>query len=392
MKKTFDTYLTLAEKLLEKAKHEDYKGYDPYDTLTTTLPLHLFGKWGKVLAIQFQKRFPWNIRPLLGIKKAQNPKAMGLFLQACCTLYKITGNETYKEQAGELFNWLIAHRSTGIKGYGWGYNFEWASPVKVLPAYSPTIVVTGFVAQGIFAYYQISKSRQAVEALEQAIVFIENELPCYQDNSGICISYSTVKKDICYNASMLAAEIYARVYAITRNEQYRNKALEITRFTIQRQHADGSWFYSYDLQSATERKQIDFHQGYILDSILTVMQLCHTDSYREAYQKGLEFYTRHQFSPTGQAYYRLPKKYPVEIHNQTQGIITFNRAATLYPEYYDFVRKILDFTIQQMFNPKTLTFYYKKYPLYTIKTPFIRWSHAWMTVALTEFLTYKKDF
>ena len=55
-----------------------FKGYDPYDTLNSPLPFHCLGKWGPVLAIQFQKRNPFNIRKLLGIKKEYNPKAIGL--------------------------------------------------------------------------------------------------------------------------------------------------------------------------------------------------------------------------------------------------------------------------------------------------------------------------
>ena len=52
---------------------ENFKGYDPYDTLNSPIPFHWLGKWGPVLAIQFQKRNPFNIRKLLGIKKAHNP-------------------------------------------------------------------------------------------------------------------------------------------------------------------------------------------------------------------------------------------------------------------------------------------------------------------------------
>ena len=37
---------------------EAFKGYDPYDTLNSSWPFGIIGKWGPVLAIQFQKRRP----------------------------------------------------------------------------------------------------------------------------------------------------------------------------------------------------------------------------------------------------------------------------------------------------------------------------------------------
>ena len=371
------------------AEKENYKGYDPYDTLNTTLPIGIFGKWGKVLAIQFQKRFPWNIRPLLGIKKERNPKAIGLFLQTYCNLYNLEKKEEYLHKANELFEWLISNYTKGYSGYCWGYNFEWASPVKTLPKFSPTIVVTGFIAQGIFKYYQISKNPKALEVLESIVLFIEKDLPQTQDQSGICISYSTIAKDVCYNASMLAAEHCARLFSITKKDNYREKALAITRFTVTRQKNDGSWLYSMNLDDFSERKQIDFHQGYVLDSIKEVIKFCEAKEFLPAYEKGLAFYQEHQFLPNGQALYRLPKKYPIEIHNQSQGIITFSRALELGFDYTEIARTILHFTLNNLYNSRRHTFYYKKYPFYTIKTPFMRWNQAWMVLAMSEFNSIK---
>ncbi len=138
-------------------RKEHYKGYDPYDTLNSWKPFHWFGKWGPVLAIQFQKRNPVNVRPLIGIKKEINPKAFGLFLQAYAMLYQKTNNKAYLDQAAYFFNWLKDNYSKGYCGKGWGYNFPWASREKYLDKYVPSAVVTGFVARGLYEYYQITK-------------------------------------------------------------------------------------------------------------------------------------------------------------------------------------------------------------------------------------------
>ncbi len=69
-------------RLQDYVESEGFKGYDPYDTLNSRFNFLQHGKWIPVLAIQLQKRNPVNFRRILGIPKAFNPKAIGLFLQA----------------------------------------------------------------------------------------------------------------------------------------------------------------------------------------------------------------------------------------------------------------------------------------------------------------------
>ncbi|MDP2059172.1 MAG: delta-aminolevulinic acid dehydratase, partial [Flavobacteriaceae bacterium] len=96
---------------------ENFKGYDPYDTLNSPIPFHWLGKWGPVLAIQFQKRNPFNIRKLLGIKKAHNPKAMGLFLHAYSLQYQQDKDEKTLQKMEFFFNWLLENRTKGYTEY-----------------------------------------------------------------------------------------------------------------------------------------------------------------------------------------------------------------------------------------------------------------------------------
>ena len=113
------------------------------------------------------------------------------------------------------------------------------------------------------------------------------------------------------------------------------------------------------------------------------------EKYQIYLQKGLDYYQKNQFLANGQSIYRFPSKWPVEIHNQAQGIITFARWSDLNEEYISQSTKIASYTIDQMRSKKGF-FYYKKYPLFTIKIPFMRWSQAWMLLALTELLHHQK--
>ena len=363
---------------------ENFKGYDPYDTLNSPIPFHWLGKWGPVLAIQFQKRNPFNIRKLLGIKKAHNPKAMGLFLQAYSLQYQQHKSEETLQKMEFFFNWLLENRTNGYDEFCWGYNFDWASPVKFLKKYSPTIVVSGFVAKGIFEYYQATKDPKAVEVLKSIGDFTQNQLAWTKNDTGFCVSYSTQTVDCCYNANMLGAELFARLFYLTNESNYKELAQKMTDFTIAHQQTDGHWNYSIDIKTGKERTQIDFHQGYVLDSIHYVNKYCgENEAYLKALKSGTAYYFAKQFNKNGQSIFRVPTEYPVEIHNQSQGIITFTRLAYLSDNYANFATTIAAWTIQNMQNKKGY-FYYKKYPFYTIKTPFMRWSQAWMLLALTE--------
>ena len=371
------------ERLRAYVEKQDYAGWDLYDTLLSPFPFHWLGKWGPVLATQFQKRNPVNIRPLLGIPIQRNPKGIGLFLSAYLHLFQQTGNQEFLASARHLFNWLKENRSQGYSGTCWGYNFPWAGPEKKIAAYTPSSVVTGFVIRGIHEFYRQTGSEEAWELMLDAVGFILHDLPLTEDSAGICFSYTPVMKDQCYNASLLAAEVLARAYSVEGNDTLKEKALAAAGFVTRRQHADGRWNYSYDENTGAERKQVDFHQGYVIESLHTINQLCRADSKdtEEAIRKGLEFYSREQFFPDGRSKWRLPKESPVEIHNQSQGIITFARFKNYGNNYLEQARTIANWTITNM-QAKDGHFYHQVHKHYKIKIPYIRWSQAWMMLAL----------
>ena len=374
------------DKLSSYVESENFKGYDPYDTLNSPIKFRFFGRLIPILALQFQKRNPVNIRPLLGIKKEHNPKALGLFLYGYSKLQKNFPDKDYTKQLNLLFTNLKNTDSKGYSGYCWGYNFDWASSDKYIKAYSPNIVVTAFVAKGIFEYYQLTKNEEALAILKSISLFILKDLPKTETQDGICISYTTLGIDNCYNASLLAAVVLSQVYSVTKNEELKTMATKAVDYVVAKQHADGHWNYSID-EHGKERVQIDFHQGYVIDCIDDVMTYCSikNESYTEAIKKGTAYYFKEQFFESGQSKWRLPKIYPVEIHNQTQGIITFCKMRNLDSKYLQFSETIAKWTIDEMQDKKGF-FYYRKLKTYTNKIAFMRWGQAWMFVALTELL------
>lgn len=377
-------------KLKKYVVAEEYKGYDPYDTLCSPFPFRRFTSWGPVLATQFQKRNPFNIRPLLGIKKEHNPKAMGLFLESYVRLHQAKQGD-YTNEIEYFFKYLKENKSSGYKGSSWGYNFPWATTEKYLPAFAPTVVATAFVVRGLFAYYQMTGNEEARELILNAAVFVKSELDHTLTDDGVVISYTPLFADCCYNASLLGAEILAMACSISPYEEDRKTIVSAVDFVVKQQHSDGHWNYSKDLVTGKERVQIDFHQGYVLDSILLISRLLAIEktSWNTAMKNGVEYYKTKQFFPDGRSLWRIPREYPVEIHNQGQGVITFLNFANPENEYGEFAKKIAEWTINNMQDKKGY-FYYRKLKNYTIKLSYMRWSNAWMFVALERMITKKK--
>ena len=85
------------------------------------------------------------------------------------------------------------------------------------------------------------------------------------------------------------------------------------------------------------------------------------------------------------------EKWPVNIHNQSQGIITFTKAheAGYGEKYLEFAEAILNWTLENM-QGKDGHFYYLKYPFFTNKIPYMRWSDGNMLYALSHLKGIKK--
>ena len=375
--------------LIAFIEEEEYKGFDPYDILNSPLPFHLLGKTGQSVAIQLGKRIPYNYRPFVGIKKEFNPKGIGLMLHAFSLLDKNNSTADYKKKINILFKLLKDLRTQGSINYCWGYNFRWVNPIKSLPKYYPSVVVTSFIIKGVYEYYLTTKDEDVVDIIKSASNYVLNDLPVTENEYGICFSYTDVIKDTCFNASLLGAEILAIMYSITGDVLYLDKVKKAVDFVIAYQKEDGRWNYSIDLETNKEDEQIDFHQGFVIESIRNIIALTKLKDpkYESALFKGVEFYINEQLWMGKIMKYRWPKIFPIDIHNQAQAIITFSNLADYDETYLKYAENIILWTIENMQDPKKGCFHYRKGKFCMNKVPFMRWGQAWMLLAIASYLS-----
>tara|TARA_Y100000994_G_scaffold72017_2_gene58994 strand:+ start:1034 stop:2239 length:1206 start_codon:yes stop_codon:yes gene_type:complete len=367
----------------------NYKGYSLYDSHTSPIPFHLLGHKVSFLINQVVKRSPINSRKLIGVKKTYNPKGMGLFLYSYVLQQKLNNPFNIKDidKKNKFFlDWLRNNSSQnqGYSGFCWGYHYPWPkSDGLLVPTGTPNSVVTAFNIRAIFDYYILSQDDSCLDLIEGAVKFILNDIPRTENQHGICFAYTPVKKDMTINASLLAAEILAYSDYVGNKREYIDMIKQVLKFTMSHQNSDGSWYYSFDPKTGRPKKQIDFHQGYVLETIKRICDFSDIDikKYDTQIKSGLEFYRKNQFSDEGVSFWRLPKKWPVDIHNQSQGIITFSIFKDYDSSYLDFSKKIADWTINNMQDKKG-NFYYQKWPFFTNKISYMRWNQGWMLLAL----------
>ena len=391
-------------KLIEYCEKEEYKGYDPYDTLNSPILYRLPGNYSKFVILQLQKRNPINIRGMLGIGKEYVHKGMALFLKSYSTLYQLVDTGKLDDFAIEIstsqllakanyfYNWLLSNSTEGYDGLCWAVTFPIARKNSIRPKIDPSSVLACFVAEAMFEYYKINPSKEIIDKLEQIARFIEINIPFIETDKGICYSYTTRKQDIVFNANMHVAQFFSQFYALTNNIKYFELAKKCVEFTISYQEEDGKWAYSINA-SGIKKYQSDFHQGFIIDSLSEYIRLTGDNDRNKkiALDKAVSFYKTKIFRTNGSSYWRFPQKWPIDIHNQSQGIITFTNQNSENVDYLKFASKITQWTIENMQDKKGY-FYYQKWPIITNKIPYIRWSQAWMMLALTTILNeIKRD-
>ncbi|WP_320045057.1 hypothetical protein [uncultured Desulfobacter sp.] len=374
-------------RLINYCETMGFRGYDPYDAQNSYYPISKFRHPVQFVVTQINKRSPFNLRPLLGIKTNYHTKAMGLFLSGYCNLFQLTKEEIFLGKAELFIDWIQDNISNFCENISWGFDYDYTSRKKKVKKGLPTVVHHSYILQALYKYWKLTESEKTYNLINQSKNFILNDIPLIQFDRGLCFGYHAGAEGCCYNASLHAAECLAIIDKVTNSSDSYDLIEKAVQYVISRQKPSGEWCYSHGKDPSKEKKQIDFHQGFIIECLQSIDTLTGkkmTDLVQPAIQKGLVFYYEKQFDKKGRGLFRYPIKFPVDIHNQAQGIITFSKFAGYDSIFREKAELILMWTIENMQDQKGY-FYYQKYRFVINKIPFIRWAQAWMFLAMTEY-------
>jgi hypothetical protein len=372
-------------RLKDYIEEERFRGYDPYDALNSPLlrGVSFNNKLLRILFIQALKKFPFNLRPILGIQKDFNPKGIGLFLWGYAKLQVSEPSYENTETLKRLINILKETRSPAYSGYCWGYNFDWQSRAFYLPKYTPTIVNTSFIGHALLDCFLHTKNVQALEMAVSAKDFIINDLHRKTEGSWLCFSYSPMDEIYVHNANLLGASLLIRLYGSTGDEFLRDTALSSLGYSMRHQRSDGSWPYA---ETAYQGWIDSFHTGFNLQSIHYFIECGFGDDCRNVFENGLRFYEERFFLEDGTPKYYHDRLYPIDIHSAAQAVVLFSR---LGGRYLDLATKIADWMIGS-FQDRTGYLYFQKNRFFTNKIPYMRWAQAWAFHAFTEHLLQQR--
>ena len=373
-------------KLLGYCRQNNWAGYDPYDALNSrlfqVLPF-LNSNLPRLALTQALKRSPINIRRLLSIPKTENPKATALFLSALLRLpyTRLSDRHTLIQRMIES---LIALKSPSAPYWCWGYSFPWQTRRELVPSGAPNLVCTTFVANALLDAHDQRCDERSLGMAVNAAEYILDELYWTDGDSISSFSYPLPSFRVqVHNANFLAAALLCRVYMQTGDEKYLVPALKAARCSAALQQSDGSWYYA----EAPSHRWIDnFHTGYNLCALQSISRYAETTEFDSCIQRGFEFYRSHFFHEGGAVRYFHDQTYPVDIHCVAQSIITLLTFQHLGAGNFEMAKKVFQWSLKHMWDDRGF-FYYRVLSLCTIRTSYMRWSQAWMLLALSSLLS-----
>lgn len=393
-----------ALKLLAYCQANDWAGYDPYDALNSKIfkALRILDfRFFRLGFTQVMKRFPFNLRPVLLIPKTQNPKALALFLMAFLKLERL-GLLDNKDLIPLMIQRIIDLRSprtlatcnsqpvtcnpqpeTDNFYWCWGYSFPWQTRTILVPRGEPNLVCTTFVANALLDAYERCGESRYLGMATRAAEYILNELYWTEGESTACFAYPlSSSRERVHNANFLGAALLCRIYKHTNKDKFLKAAMKVGGCSANKQRDDGSWGYG----EASAQQWIDnFHTGYNLCALRAISEYAETSEFEPHMRRGFEFYRKHFFREDGSPKYFHNRSYPIDIHSVAQSIITLLVFKDLDVNNVTLAHNVFRWAMTHMWYEHGY-FYYRVYPFLTLKMPYMRWSQAWMMLALATLL------
>ena len=374
-------------RVLDVARADGYEGYSKHDALNAAWLERLAGgsRIRRLAAIQLVMRSPVDVRPLARVRKARNPKGLSLFARALLARHRMTGSEEDAAAAKDVLDWLVANPAQpDFEGLCWGYPYPWQDVGFFAPRHFPNRVVTSFVGQALLDAYETLGEPRYLDAASQAVRFLLHApKTLFEDADRRCVSYVPDEKVtwIVMDVSALAGSLAARLGALLDDKDLIHEGGRLVRYVVSKQTDEGAWFYA-EPPSASHITHDNYHTGFILDAILGYGLAAGSDEFEAAYRRGIDFYRRRLFEPDGAARFMHDRLYPIDIHGCAQGILTFSLQQRHQGMGGEFARTVMDWTLSNMWDPRSGWFYYQKRRAYRTAIRELRWCQGWMSWAL----------
>lgn len=361
-------------RLSDYVERESYRGYDPYDALLAPAAAKPFFRrpFLRIAFTQILRRLPFNLRPVLGIPKGLNPKGLALFLSGTAARQAagFPGDESGRIQ--RLVCLLEDNQSRGFHGSCWGYHFPWQNRNQLYPAFTPTIVNTGFSGHALLDGYAVTGDRKPLDLAASAARFILEDLPrVVNEQTRLCLGYTPLDGSRIYNSNAIGASFLARIGSLRGREDWIRSARRMMAWVSEHQNPDGSWAYG----ESPSQGWIDLHHtAFILESLSRYETATADRVFRPVMEKGTSYFLRTFFREDGSASLWHNRPFPLDIH--AFAAVTALCALPQNDAVRYKRRSLVRWLVTHMQDPSGF-FYYQRHRHYCNRIPYMRWSQAW---------------
>jgi hypothetical protein len=364
-----DTSTAIA-RMRDWGEAREWRGWDPYDALNSPLaPYVTLGTGvGRRLLTQAVKHAPVNVRPVLGIKPAWNPKAVALVASAYSRLWAAHRDEAARTHAVSWLEWLLGNASAEV-GLGWGYHFDVETRFFGYARGTPNAIATSFAAHALLDGHELlddCDERWGAAAGEVCRFLLETLFE--DDGERVYFRYLPAERELVHNANVLACSVLARTAEQLGRSDLEQTARRALACTLRAQAPSGAWPYS------ESQGWIDnFHTGYVLEGLAVCAAV--DDALRLPLERGLDYWGRELFLDDGTPKYYADRVFPVDSHNYAQAIETWLAVVPWRPHSLALAERCAAALIERM-QTRAGYIAFQRRRLWKNSVPFVRWSTA----------------
>lgn len=368
------------DKVQKWVEDHDYKGYEPFDGLSSWTRIFAFGNlFGERLLQQLVRQSPLNLRPLLGIRPQESTKGRGYMAAGYILRYRTTGDRAYLGKAEMCLDWLDKNKVPKFSDHSWSNCFDFSSRGGKYTRHDPIIVWTSLIGHAYLDAFEATGEKRWLQIADSACRWIV-KLPREKTESGDCVSYLAFVQSSIHNANMLGAGLLARTAKHTGNAEYVKIARSAMLYSCSRQLSNGAWWYA---ENPMYHWIDNFHTGYNLNSLKYYIDSTGDETWRKNLQAGLQYYKAHFFESNGCPKYYHNRCYPIDIQCAGQSVETLAVFSELDAACLDLAVKVALWVTENM-QANDGHFYYRIYPLMKAKTAMLHWGQGTMYKGLAQ--------
>ena len=184
-----------------------------------------------------------------------------------------------------------------------------------------------------------------------------------------------------HNANFLGAAFLSRLYHHTHEDEMKQDALASARYSAAGQQENGAWVYG---ERHTQKWVDNFHTGFNLMALKQIDAYVGEGRFKGNIERGYQFYLEKFFCNDGAPRYYSDRTYPIDIHSVSQSLITLSELQHLDDSSMEKAAQVFEWAMAHMRDPSGY-FYFQKGQFYTKKISYMRWSQAWMALALATY-------